>query len=51
LREETNSFAKIRFAVADVGAEGDVNRGHTGLLLYAGATAEETEHGVGFGEF
>ena len=51
LREETNSFAKMRFAVADVRAKGEVNRRHIGLLLYADATAEETEHGVGFGEF
>jgi hypothetical protein len=51
LGEETNGLAKICLAVINVGAEGKVDSGHIGFLLYADATTEETEHGVGFGEF
>lgn len=49
--EQTDRFAQAFLAVADVGAERQVNGRHMRRLSYANAAAEESEHGVGLGEF
>ena len=49
--EETNGFAQVFLAVANVGAEREVDGDHIQRLFYANAAAKHTEHGVGFGQF
>jgi hypothetical protein len=50
LRHAADGFAEIGLAIADVGAEREVNGGHV-WLLYARPPAEKTKQGVGLGEF
>lgn len=50
LGEPADGFAEVGLTVADVGAEREVDGGHV-WLLYACATAEKAEHGMGFGDF
>ena len=49
--EESDGFAQVCLAVANVGAQRQVDGNHMLLLFYAGAAAEKAEHGVGFGQF